>query len=171
MKLTFPLMGLSEPEFRALPPRERVLQVAAWFADKEKVREEGRNWGRWVGAFLRGIGLLRPAPWCAAFVSACFDLAKVPFGPATGRGAVRHWKSWAKREGLLIALESARRGDLFLWVSANGTGHIGFFVRGRSETFDTIEGNTEAKGSRDGDGVYRLVRPRQDHIIGIRVHV
>lgn len=51
-----------------------------------------------------------------------------------------------------------RRGDLFVWNGKNG-GHIGFVTAVRPNgLFTTIEGNTNAAGSRDGDGVYDRVR-------------
>jgi hypothetical protein len=57
----------------------------------------------------------------------------------------------------------ARRGDLFAWCDrAAWRGHIGFIVRmrrtARGWLAETIEGNTNDAGSREGDGVYRRQR-------------
>lgn len=155
--LAFPLMGQTEEQFRALPAGERALLVAAWLVDVVKVREVGANRGEWVARFLAGVGLGPGFAWCAAFVSWCHDAAGVEFGPKRGRASVRRWLDWAvESERLTLKPE---RGDLFLRVNPNGTGHIGFFVRPAGPgVFQTIEGNSNKGGGRDGDGAYRLQR-------------
>ena len=81
------------------------------------------------------------ASWC---------LVKAGFagGPLSGRAAVRNWARWADASGRVRSVP--KRGDLFFWLNANGTGHIGFVTKADGVQFVTIEGNTNAGGSREG---------------------
>jgi hypothetical protein len=160
--LAFPLSGVDERAFWELPGRERALLIAAHLCDVVKVREEwGPNRGRWVDLFVR-MARLNPLgryAWCASFVGACLDLGEFTFGPKHGRAAVRNWLSWARKYGYRTT--RPQRGDLFAKIlNPKGTGHMGFVVSVsyRTGMFTTIEGNTDAKGSREGDGLYRKTR-------------
>lgn len=150
---------IGQKEFDALPPQERSLLIAAYFADQEKVREAGFNRGFWVERFLASVGLGAGYAWCAAFVYHVLTAAKYPTAslPAKRKAAaVVHWHRWAAEHDLLT--DEPRRGDLFLWLNGDGTGHIGFVSKPFAKEFQTIEGNSNKAGSREGDGVYRNTR-------------
>lgn len=146
-----------------MEPCERALHLAS-YCEKQKVREVGRNGGLWVGRFLAAVGLGPGYSWCAAFVywtlvESGADRKKLPSPLNAAR--VAQWAAWAKQNGRLT--ERPRRGDAFYWLNANGTGHTGL-VRLAHEWPDhveTIEGNTDGSGSREGDGVYGRVRFRR----------
>jgi hypothetical protein len=157
---------LTDIQWARVAPAERALLLAAQECDRFRVREVGRNDGPRVREYLRSAGITAPAPWCAAFVTWCLTQAGVahdqmPKGPASAC----NWRAWADRRGVAHRDPTqAVRGDLFVWCNhpKSWTGHIGFVVRTRRIlglwVIDTIEGNTDGSGSRDGDGVYRRVR-------------
>lgn len=139
--------------------RENALLIAAHLCDVEHVREVGVNRGFWVERFLAGVGLGPGYSWCAAFVAFALKQAGWKDLPK-GAAAVRNWASWAKANGRITA--KPERGDLFFWLNADGTGHMGFVVEATPTTVRTIEGNTNTAGSREGDGCYRRTRSRAD---------
>lgn len=155
--IRFPLMGQSEARFWALPGRERMVLIAAYLCDVVKVREVKPNEGFWVNRILARTGLGPGYAWCAAFISFCADLAEYDIGPKKGRAAVRNWFDWAKKDNRVGF--KPRRGDLYGWVNPDGRGHIGIATNIVGGKVLGIEGNTNAQGSREGDGAYRKERP------------
>lgn len=147
---------MTDEEFEAASPKEKALLAAAYCADVVRVRETGQNRGVWVQKFLAAVGLGPGYAYCASFVFWCLktagykgDLPKLP-------AAVRNWAAWAQKTGRIV--DKPERGDLFYWLNEDGTGHIGFVVKNRGMMVDTLEGNTNEAGSREGDGVYRKSR-------------
>lgn len=143
------------------PVSERALHVARSYVGE---RETSHNSGPFVDRFLQAVGLKPGYPWCAAFVYNCLLEAGFPPQKLPSRSraaAVRNWESWARQHNAIR--REPERGYLFYWINANGTGHIGF-VRGVESTaaFSTIEGNTNPRGSREGDGVYQNTRTVAD---------
>lgn len=162
--LKFPNLGVSSAEaYNVLPKRDKIAIAAAYFADVIKVVEEGgNNKGFWVARFLKGVGLSQGYAWCAAFVSYVLREAGVDSGPKFGRAAVRNWESWARENHRIYDMKKAVRGDLVGYTNhKTGLGHIGICVGdGVSPNIKlTIEGNTNDKGEREGDGVFRKERP------------
>ena len=144
------------------------------------VREVGKNAGPDVEKYLHCLGMTKGSPWCAAFVSWCVmtsrGLAKPPkwcSGSAvslfqmSGKNAVKvtpvdaDYKSkvkpgyiWSRAQDATAAA-AARKGS---WCQ----GHTGIVVAVDATGFHTIEGNTNAAGSREGDGVYRKLHKWSD---------
>ena len=107
----------------------------------------GSNWGPRVSQYLKAAGFTNPEPWCASFVTWCYDKVgkKVTFpGPAL----VQNWDNWATAHGEVVVRPF--RGDLvtFDWNGDNWFDHIGFVERVLAVRplnvfwFRTIEGNT-----------------------------
>jgi hypothetical protein len=155
--------------------------IATATAEANKgVREVGKNAGPDVEKYLHCLGMTKGSPWCAAFVSWCVmtsrGLAKPPkwcSGSAvslyqmSGKKAVRvtpldvGYQGWVKpgyiwsRAQDPAAASAARKG---VWCQ----GHTGIVVAVDAVGFHTIEGNTNAAGSREGDGVYRKTHKWSD---------
>jgi hypothetical protein len=150
-----------------------LITVCQAEADK-KVREVGRNAGPDVERYQRAVGLPKGSPWCAAFVSWCYMASKgltkapgwcsgsaVSLYQTAGRSKtavrvtpldadfqskVKAGMVWSRAQDAEAAT-AARKG---VWCQ----GHTGIVVKVDSLGFHTIEGNTNAAGSREGDGVY-----------------
>ncbi len=139
------------------------------------VREEGgNNRGRMIELFLNGVKQPPGQPWCAAFVHhvgywSHFDYAsETSTWPLPSTASCYMLGVYAKQRGVLR--EAPEDGDVFLLWNATLArfARTGVVARVRSDgetprgdpwfDCDTIEGNTDAGGSREGDGVMRRVR-------------
>jgi hypothetical protein len=143
--------------------REKLLEVAK---SQVGVREAtGRNDGE-VDKYLRAVGLGGShAPYCAAFVywvgrTALGNRNPIPksaWSPTMVRGGV------PLRGSLKI-----KGGETFgIWFRSKGrVAHTGFIEKVVGDSVVTIEANTSPKAAygsnqdRDGQGVYRKIRPR-----------
>lgn len=127
------------------------------------VREAtGRNDGAEVERFLRHIGLGKGYAWCGAFVCYCLHYGGANNAPRTG---------WAPSivsrggGGRVVGFDSLAGGDVFgIYYKKKGrVGHVGFIdsVPPGVSYVITVEGNTNAGGAREGDGVYRRRRNKR----------
>ncbi len=145
--------------------RAEALRIAGTQADK-RVRETSRNGGPEVDVYLRSVGLGPGYAWCASFLHWCFDQGSAVCAldnpcPHTA-GALRLWdlsaKGWQVKDA-----NDVQPGDVFVIDHGHGLGHAGFIEsRKDDDSFWTIEGNTNPGGSREGDGVYRRTRRRDE---------
>ena len=127
--------------------------------------EEGTNnntqFGKWYG--------LNNQPWCAIFVSWCFNQAglsdKVAAQTKKGFASCDAGLKWFTRRNKLIPVGQAQAGDIvFFQFDADAEpDHVGIVTSNDNKKFlRTIEGNTSAnnKGSQsNGGGVYKKKRP------------
>jgi len=127
------------------------------------VREAtGNNDGKQIKKYLKTTGLPEGYPWCAAYVSWCFEQA-TPAGPRSAR--VVDWFDsniiWKKEWGSLnFTVQPATVGALY-YANLGRYGHIVIIIGEDKNNFYTIEGNTNALGSREGQGVYKKVRSKK----------
>lgn len=151
------LNGWAQPRWATASLAERTLMV---LDSQVGVEESPSNWGPKVSLYLRAAGIFSPAPWCAALLTwalleAGADRKKLPrFAAST-----YYWHEWARQTKRLINDgQRAQRGFFGVW-NGKGGGHI-FAVTERKGAYSvaTIEGNTNAAGSREGKFVMRRVR-------------
>lgn len=152
----------------------RLLTDALNIAVREeasRVREIPRNSNRGprVEEYLRRTGLGPGYAWCCAFVYWCIDEAAKAQGRANPMvktaGCLDHWNR-AKRSGANRILKRhavddpglIRPGMVFIMDYGGGAGHTGFVESTAGGLLSTLEGNTDASGTREGGGVYRLTR-------------
>jgi hypothetical protein len=133
------------------------------------------NKGEKVAEYLESVGLGDGFHWCAAFVYWCFEQAAKELGvpnplPKTGH-CMTHWREAGKRGARRIPMERAQDdpsllmpGMVFIMHYGQDKGHTGFVVGVRGGLLETIEGNTNSAGSRNGDGVYRKQQRRIEDI-------
>jgi len=155
--MTSPVPFLTDQAYSALPFPERALMVAASLVGKEE-SPRGSNWGPFVESLLRRAGLNTPAPWCAAFVSWCLLEAGANNKALwSHRAATYYLFDWGKKEKRDRAKPA--RGMIFVYNDAGG-GHTGFItkVKAFGLYLETIEGNTNDGGSREGYAVCRRTR-------------
>jgi len=151
------------------PWATQLLEVAG--AEVGTRESGGPNRGPRVDEYLRTVGL-DPArgsyPWCAAFVYYCFTRAarlQSRHNPCVKTaGCMDHWRRApaAARiaiEDVLSAPQVVLPGAIFIVDHGRGKGHTGLVERIAAGMVHTIEGNTDPGGSREGDGVYRRIRP------------
>jgi len=150
---------------------ELAVEIALHY---DGVREiGGNNRGPQVEAFQRSIGLDPGDPWCAAFVSFCIKEAAKALGVTPKfqyGGSV--YKLWTKNPELQLSEPGPNTVfciDHGLSKSGSRIGHTGFCVAvnpSHTETLETMEGNTNSAGSRDGDGAYHKSREMSEFTRG-----
>ena len=128
-------------------------------------REEGNNGGAAVRKYQNATWL-EPGewPWCAAFVCWSFKEAlkksvQVIQRPRTA--GAWDFENWATKEGAELIKPArdvqVRRGDIVVYAFS----HIGIAVEDElCDLVETVEGNTNTGGDREGDGVYRKTRKK-----------
>lgn len=138
---------------------EKAVQIAI---TQEGVTEHppGSNRGPSVDSYLRSVGL-DPThgkfAWCAAFVSWCILAAtKVVGGPPQFRGTAGALRLLALNPGLVIP--NPEPFCIAVEDHSEGKGHAYFVVANDNGVLRTLEGNTDANGSRTGGQVMRRTR-------------
>lgn len=148
----------------------KVLQIAAG-EEAKQVREVpvNSNRGPEVEAYLACTGTPPGNAWCCAFVYWCFHQAAEALGRSNPMvktaGCLEHWRvASAKGVRCIRSVETAgnpglvKAGMVFIMDHGGGQGHTGLVEKVAGGLVTTIEGNTDASRTREGGGVYRLVR-------------
>lgn len=130
-------------------------------------RERGQNEGVFVETVWREAGFSRwfyqtRQPWCAAFVRFCAVragrirpcLSTIP--PVKIAASVRGWMEWCEGNALQLDKTRGERGDVVIFLPR--LSHIGIIGERTAAGYLTIEGNTNAQGSREGNGVWQRQR-------------
>ena len=127
------------------------------------------NRGPEVDQYIRSVGLNPTGAysWCQAFVYWSFDQAAqrlgVPNPCIKTAGVLEHWQRSPAADRIQASAAAdnptlIRPGAVFIIDHGSGKGHAGLVTRVVSGKIDTIEGNTNQVGSREGDGVYEQTR-------------
>jgi len=140
------------------PKRREIVRIARSQVGVKEVG--GNNKGSKIREY-QAASWLDPAPWpwCAAFV--CWVMLKaghLPYSRPRTAGAF-DLARWAKKNGLRVhgRGEFIEAGDIIIFDFS----HVGIAVEDSDSTIVvTVEGNTGASGSRDGDGVWEKQRSR-----------
>lgn len=111
--------------------------------------------GTWED-FPRGA---RGAPWCASFMFAAGRQSLGVAWPCPRTASAQVLVDWAKEHGIFYT-QKPQRGDLFViyYPELGRYGHVGVITGVKPKTIDTVEGNTNIDGSREGYGAYRKNR-------------
>jgi hypothetical protein len=145
------------------PNAVKVLSIAKKFVD-EAYAEEGDNltiMGKWYG--------LNGQPWCAMFVSYCFDQAGlvnlVAAQSKKGFASCDAGLKWFAKAGQIVPVGQAQPGDIvFFQFDADAEpDHVGLVYSNDGKNLVCFEGNTSAdgvKGSQsNGGGAFKKKRP------------
>ena len=149
-----------------------LLNEVLGFANSQiGVREVPRNSNRGpqVSAYLQSVGLndnTGDYPWCMAFVYYCFKQASQKLGIANPMvktaGVLRQWNETTyrkiKKANAINSPSLIKPGFVFIRNYGNGYGHTGIVTKVEGGFIDSIEGNTNDNGSREGIGVFVLRR-------------
>ena len=154
---------------------ETVLIVARQHLREHPVELGGQNRGPWVRAYMAG-NEGNPWPWCAGFVTFVIKQAAQVMGqstPISGSFSCDVLASQAKQKSRFVSENSIRRdgslftksrlGDCCIFLvrrTSTDWTHTGIAFNYDGNTFQTIEGNTNDEGSREGYEVCRRTRGR-----------
>lgn len=142
---------------------EIVTRARSWLGHTETAP----NYSPQIAVWLRNVKVLQPAPWCAAFAwsmlsESCRELGLVnPVRPTASAHRLL-------AEGDRLRARSSEPGPGFLFGIDHGAGkgHCGIVVEVDGDSVHTIEGNTNAAGSREGNCVAAHVRKVADCTLG-----
>ena len=146
------------------PFLQKVLMAAA---AENGVCEDptNQNRGPRVDDYIKSVGL-NPAgnpphgyPWCMCFVYWCFEQASIALGQSNPclrtAGVVHHWE--ATRGKKVLAADVANDHGLvvpgMVFCKSTVDSHTGIVCQVTDQGIITIEGNTNAAGSREGNAV------------------
>ena len=172
-------IGLVKPMLRALTPipgdgrplNEMIVQYARQHLAEHPMEIGGQNCGPWVRMYMEG-NEGKDWLWCAGFT--CFvarqaaDAAGVPL-PFERSFSCDTLAERAKNKGMFLSEDDLGRqganrsempsGSLFLSRRVPGDWtHVGIVTKFEDESFETIEGNTNDEGSREGYEVCARIR-------------
>jgi hypothetical protein len=132
------------------------------------IKEKPGNLG-WANAEfetkMKKAGWYSTAPWCAFFTkliwleayadhAALKQIINVWFN-----GGARLTLENAKKNGTFATGTVPKPGAIVIWLKGKGpSGHAGIVMSVNGNTMTTIEGNTNAAGSREGDQVAEKLR-------------
>ncbi|RQO59725.1 CHAP domain-containing protein [Paucibacter sp. KBW04] len=168
--LLFGAQAVPQQAASTIPLLNQLIQVARG-EEARQVREvpPDSNRGTDVERYLASVGLGGGFSWCCAFTYWCFKTAAEQLHRGnpmfkTG-GCLKHWQM-AESQGARRILAAAAQGNpgllqpgmLFIMDHGGGLGHTGIIESVSGGLLTTIEGNTDASRTREGGGVYRLVR-------------
>ena len=161
-----------------IKPKATLRQTVVAYAKrhlKQHPREVGgQNRGPWVRLYMKGHEG-NDYPWCAGFVSFVLKQACVAHGislPVVQTFSCDSLAASGKQNACFVGeskvnTESVLAGDIFLCRrTATDWTHTGIVLEVDDQTFDTIEGNTNDEGSREGYEVCQRTRAykRKDFI-------
>ena len=157
------LFGQNTGRELSLPqaPKEDVKTIQAIYSAEIGIRElTGHNDGKRVEEYLASCSLKRGQPWCAAFVTWSFKKAGVK---AVISGYSPNWFPTEKTiftRGSNSNLVPGTADAFGIWfANKKRIAHVGFIDSWPTGSMAiTVEGNTNEAGSREGDGIYRKRR-------------
>lgn len=140
----------------------------------------GSNWGIHVQKYLKDVGINFPASWCMAYVYWCVDewahLIGISNPLVKTGGVLAQWNTvnpaYKIKAPFVTPLQP---GDIFIMDFGKGLGHTGFVESVVSNgdkapvEINTIEGNTNDTGSREGYEVCRRKRKISSCVGFIRI--
>lgn len=116
-------------------------------------KPKGSNAGQEVETYLKSVGLGKGFPWCMSFVywvvkTSCVKTSHPNLLIKTG-GVLKQWNESQK-----LRVENPEPGDVFIMDYGKGKGHAGLVIEVLPNgTVNTVEGNTNIDGSREGYAV------------------
>ncbi len=134
---------------------------AVYMAEVGVHEASGRNDGARVAEYLRYCGLEEGHAWCAAFVCWAYGQAGIANPRTAWADALFPKVLVVYQRGDARLTGTPKRGDTFgiYFADLKRIAHVGFVDDWQPGAYlITVEGNTNAAGRRDGDGVYRKRR-------------
>ena len=139
--------------------KETVIKIATSQIGKSE-QPKNSNWGKPVQDYLASVGITFPASWCMAFIYWCFKQAYTELkltNPLIKTGGVlAHWNQADKK----YRVTNPQPGDIFIMDFGKGLGHTGLVTSVTDTHINTIEGNSNDEGSREGYEVCKRTRPK-----------
>jgi cell wall-associated NlpC family hydrolase len=146
---------------------QQVVDIANSQIDYAEVGNNSTMYGKWYG--------LDKQPWCAIFVSWCFNqaglgksvAAQTPKGFASCDAGLK----WFAKRNKLVPVGEAQEGDIvfFQFDKDAEPDHVGIVTKNmkRIKTLKTVEGNTSDKGSQSNGGKVYAKKRSYSLVLGV----
>nr|WP_067054078.1 CHAP domain-containing protein [Mucilaginibacter sp. L294] len=162
----------------------RIIAIAKGYIGQLELKGNQGFVNKDFGKKLIQVGFYQGAPWCAFFVKlvygeAYYDIKFLHEAIAKNNtgGALDTLKRH-ENAGVFTVGETPKPGAIVLWRHGSGTtGHAGIVVAvdEANNTMTTVEGNTNANGSREGDRVAQklrtITRPFQENGLNVAGYI
>jgi hypothetical protein len=136
---------------------DNAVKIAQSQLGKQEV-PKGSNAGPDVEKYLKAVGLGKGYSWCMAFVFWCFEQSAIQLSIGCPlkktAGVLDQWNSIDAYFKKTVPMP----GDVFIMDFGQGKGHTGIVLKVHQWQVETIEGNTNDDGSREGYKVCKRVR-------------
>jgi len=160
--LTEPLRAAQSPKcvHKSWGFSRAVAALAVWHEDLHPREVGGQNRGPWVRLYMDGV---EGQPWCAGFVSYIIKQAAELLmiePPIAGSVSCDTLADQAFKAGLEITTQEPIPAGSIMLVERNPHhyNHCGIVTASGEHTFETIEGNTNDRGSPEGYEVCKRTR-------------
>ena len=146
---------------------QQIVDIANSQIDYAEVGNNSTMYGKWYG--------LDKQPWCAIFVSWCFNqaglgksvAAQTPKGFASCDAGLK----WFAKRNKLVPVGEAQEGDIvfFQFDDDAQPDHVGIVTKNmkRIKTLKTVEGNTSDKGSQSNGGKVYAKKRSYSLVLGV----
>lgn len=160
----------AEPERYEMPVEasRRLGCTAVSHAMQEvgNIEKLSNNRDEWIQKYLRSVGIKAPAPYCAAGLYWCYDMASKAVGvenPLLKTGVATDQYNHYKKNGSKTEYK-AKVSDMLVWQKYRSwAGHIEIVVEVLNKGWvRTIGFNTGNRNARLGDGVHEKLRDLYD---------
>ena len=118
-------------------------------------------------AKMKDMGWWQTAPWCMLFVRLVWNEAYKYFYDSVALKAIININLTASSIGSVANIQKYKDfefsdkpqvGAVCIWKKTSTTGHGAIVVKVNNNSFQTVEGNTNSAGSREGDKVLSKTR-------------
>lgn len=116
----------------------------------------GNNQGPMVELIQETVGRAEGEPWCASFVQTCLAYAELKTGIQSPIFETEHVQTmWGKSKLQRVKFSPLKYAIVCWAYEDSSSGHTGILIENNRESYmRTVEGNTNADGHRDGNGVF-----------------
>ena len=156
---------MSNSERAAAYSDPKIVAIAKKFIGVKEIGKNASFDNEEFGELLSLYGWVPGYPWCMFFAKAVWhlrytDTDHAPVVMDVLNGSTISSFRRAKQNPLIHVTDMPVIGGIVIWETAPIRGHAGIVSKVKNE-FDilTIEGNTNKRGSRDGDTVLERSRP------------
>lgn len=169
--MSLPLLrATAVPSFGVEAYGDAILRVARMYYNEGAREVGGDNLGMWQRHFARGR---ENQPWCQDFATTVYmdaarnvGIEELPFDLCDANKVPSSWVPWvansALRAGKLRLGKDERPvpGGSMFFLKGERYFHVGIVTADKGSHFETIEGNSNAAGSANGNAVVARYRAR-----------
>jgi hypothetical protein len=127
------------------------------------VKETSNNWSTQISKYLAAVNINFPAAWCMALMVWVNKNIGYTSALATTGGVLDQWNKTPNK----YRTSTPAPGYIFIIDHGKGKGHAGVVIAVQDkDTINTIEGNTNNDGSRNGNICLERSRMRKSVNVG-----